>query len=1279
MARGYLGKISAVVTVNTGAVKPGLDSASKDINNWARQTQSRISGAANAAGKALDGIFTPLQKVQAALKAASRDPLKLNIQGQAGPLLALTKAAEQIAKPLGNAQKQFTGLSQSVQAELLPVLQAAQKQTTQLFDAISSKAKVSERDIENTAARVERLNAVIRRGAEASQAVSGLASGGELRFQNPEFLQQANRAAALQQQAASLSPVDISSRGIVSLIGQQRAAADEAERLRALLDRVQATRRGDAAAAQAAYAAQLVALGRVNDAIEEQIGLAGRAATASREMASQRSAFDSRELDRRGGVLARRNANSFEDATAGVMASSPQQDERFIGRVAPSVDNVIGRIRELDQQYKSLPEAARAALEPQVNTLNMIANAARSGSVGVGVLSDAYERVGQEIESAANAAEMARASFVTIPGNPEGEFGPPRPFTPLPPNYLRDRVLSRADQSLGLDVAAPQRALDNLRNSIVSVKGQLDALPAAVRSQFIPAIQGAEAEFRRLSITPRATAEQIEASAGRVDALTASVRRAADASKILNFGDVFSQASSRQAVSELDAVQRVLLQVRATAGGGAAQAFDRLAERTRRAVQEGNAGLPRVRAELRRLQREAAEAAAATGRISVGRALQQISRAGDVGRAGLDRFQLAAQQAGFALDDFFSVTGGVEQRLRAVSNNISQLGFIIGGTAGLFTALGVTIGTQVVLAISKFAFQSDVGEAAAKAMSDTLKNQRDRVKELANAYKELAASIADSGMSEAGRRLSERSRARQGRERQAGDIALNEFALNSPSFALSLGQERLARERVQNAGSLSGATAAVRGERQAVAARAREERIARSRIRALADSTPISEIRRQRLETRNELARESARRSRASAAAVFTAGISTFFPGFETNRNRENSLRERLATQEGAIALGRQRQAESFVQRGQQIGDRLAPFQENVRGFTETQGQIDRILTGFAETAQKVADGALSPGEVEAATNELNRLASEAERVAISMQSLQGVLDRQVSQLADAFVSDLQNREEQLRRQANAAEARNDPAAAGLRRDEQDIIQARRRAEQRRQDIEEQVSRERQRFEQDLIAGRGSAEDRRRAEEIRAQREIIDSDKSSQAEKERARLRLSQLELEQSQSFEQRAGVQRLREQANQGDVEAQREIQRIESRQRGRDLGLTELEQRRRELRQQSADFGEAFRSGDINAGGVQAAARNLAGQMAPMLTQFRDEVLSARLQGPSRAALRVSDVNTAEGQAELNRLIRGEDSNRDVNLLELQNQSRLLQEIKVALESETNTVVDL
>ena len=74
-----------------------------------------------------------------------------------------------------------------------------------------------------------------------------------------------------------------------------------------------------------------------------------------------------------------------------------------------------------------------------------------------------------------------------------------------------------------------------------------------------------------------------------------------------------------------------------------------------------------------------------------------------------------------------------------------------------------------------------------------------------------------------------------------------------------------------------------------------------------------------------------------------------------------------------------------------------------------------------------------------------------------------------------------------------------------------------------------------------------------------------------------------------------------------------------------------------------------------------VEAAQR----QAAPAIFNLADEVQNAVLQGPSRAALQATDVSTVQGASELNRLLRGDDSARNQNLVELQKQSASLSEL--------------
>ena len=81
-----------------------------------------------------------------------------------------------------------------------------------------------------------------------------------------------------------------------------------------------------------------------------------------------------------------------------------------------------------------------------------------------------------------------------------------------------------------------------------------------------------------------------------------------------------------------------------------------------------------------------------------------------------------------------------------------------------------------------------------------------------------------------------------------------------------------------------------------------------------------------------------------------------------------------------------------------------------------------------------------------------------------------------------------------------------------------------------------------------------------------------------------------------------------------------------------------------------------------------INNGAKNLRAQAAPMIEAMNNSRLSAILEGnngPSRQALKVSDVNTMEGQSEMNRLLRGDDAAKNVDLEELRKQTQALNDL--------------
>ncbi len=75
MARGYLGKISAVISANTGDYVRKLNESAKETAAFARTVQQTLGRASSEASKSLEGIYTPIQKVERALRAAASQKL----------------------------------------------------------------------------------------------------------------------------------------------------------------------------------------------------------------------------------------------------------------------------------------------------------------------------------------------------------------------------------------------------------------------------------------------------------------------------------------------------------------------------------------------------------------------------------------------------------------------------------------------------------------------------------------------------------------------------------------------------------------------------------------------------------------------------------------------------------------------------------------------------------------------------------------------------------------------------------------------------------------------------------------------------------------------------------------------------------------------------------------------------------------------------------------------------------------------------------------------------
>jgi hypothetical protein len=296
--------------------------------------------------------------------------------------------------------------------------------------------------------------------------------------------------------------------------------------------------------------------------------------------------------------------------------------------------------------------------------------------------------------------------------------------------------------------------------------------------------------------------EDLQRSARAAKDLEIGLRKVEAASRFgTSFGKFLDQAAVGKAQGQLAALQNVLLKVGATASGPLAAAYERLRLTALKAAEDQKLGSASVQAQITKQTQEVIRLAAATGKISVASATRMVARGGDVGRFGVDKFSLALNQAAFAVDDFFSSTGGLEFKLRAVSNNITQLGFVLGGTTGLFISLAAVIGGQVAVAIGKYAFgleDAKKKEALLKAASEELNSSLDKqkgiVESLASSYRNLASEIKQATLTPKEARFEERKdRVAELRQQQA-DARREAVAQIVPTVAAARARRKLLEE-----------------------------------------------------------------------------------------------------------------------------------------------------------------------------------------------------------------------------------------------------------------------------------------------------------------------------------------------------------------------------------------------------------------------------------------------------------------------------------------------------
>lgn len=317
----------------------------------------------------------------------------------------------------------------------------------------------------------------------------------------------------------------------------------------------------------------------------------------------------------------------------------------------------------------------------------------------------------------------------------------PTAATQLPAGYLQSRAEEAARRQIGVGGNDSLRLVDQLGQKIVSLRGQIDALPSSIGTTLVPQLKAAENSFIRIRTSASRSSEEIESASTNVQRLASQVNRISATQGLKSFADGLDDSALRGAIGNLQALEQILNRVGATAGSEAAAQFDRMRAAIQRATADGTIGSEAFQNELRQISQEAAKAAAATGKIRTGAAFREIKRGGDIARGGFDKLSLGLQQAAFAIDDFFSATGDISQKIRAVQNNVTQLAFVVGETKGLFIGLGVAIAAQATVALIKWLNAGVEAKDRTEALNQALARQKSLVEELKTAFESLTDSL----------------------------------------------------------------------------------------------------------------------------------------------------------------------------------------------------------------------------------------------------------------------------------------------------------------------------------------------------------------------------------------------------------------------------------------------------------------------------------------------------------------------------------------------------------
>jgi hypothetical protein len=1328
MANGYIGKISALVTASTADLSRKLQGSASDIKRFSGSINAQFAAASRNAQASLNAIFTPLQRIERTLFAGRG--LNLITEDQANKLRQAVSAAELINKPLAEAQRAFTGLSAEVSAGFLPALVRAQDQALLLNRRIQETGQASAKSFAIVEQSVQRTAAAVQRLAEAQNLLRSGPRGQELAFVAPEVSDTLRASAASRQQASELPAA--SRRAAAGQVANLAAVESRIAEVQAKIERARLRPRVDA-----------------SELDDLQQKLAGYIAAAERIRQRIQIRIDT------------------EQASKNLDELKAQLEQALTGRPA-NFDQVAAEYQRLRGEVEKLEVAQRQAFSAGLGELitliasDDVVNLDRAKTlidqIAAGLegikpaapdrLSAASERLRERAERERQAADDREAELELQQGQrtdiPTGRQG-------------RARVLD----TLGGEIDVVARKVQNLPDALQSQFGpEVDRLTNKWRILARNGVGFAAEEADKLAAKAREITATLNSRQARGDQLLEAFGGAGEAG--LNLG--IDERSLRGIAGEFDFLQTKIAGVAAEARGPLVAAMENYRQVVTRAFRDGTISTQQGQAAIASARAEVVRLGADLTNTRPGRFAEQLNRAGDVARGFGAKLGLGLQQAIFAVDDFFSVTGGLDQQIRAAGNNISQLGFILGGTAGLIAGVSVSIGGQLAAAVIRYRNGLVAARDEAESLNATLRAQRDAVKEVADEFDQFINGIVDSAFSEATRKASEFTETLDGILERLKQIESESIASLDPTVirerAIQQSLERRTGEarNVADILALQDAIERSRQREQAAANRAVERGPARQEDFAAITDTFVNRLNEALrasndalggFNLRNFLGRDSDESAFGlrgeSLLGVVQPAIGSLIDltGFGDDIRRAAGVQSRdRVNQLASVAEVTRLRVEAAGGDEQQLLAAISPLREELDRLLLSAGVADRGLVEFAQGVRLAitqVEASLASPEIREANKVFEEAARASRNVGSDLENIRKAADeaadagiaagRAISLSAEQLGREFKAASESLK----AARAAGDPAAARVAAEELATVRVKIEAAAKeaaavniaRQALDRfaaALDLASQEAQSNLQSAQQAADEARRADlgrstpATRQARQQADADLARQRElatnveeevaaaRERGRAGQSPAGLEASvrriRGIDQLLSTQgvlasgqpeelareraRLEQQVVEADEQVRRardastrEAEQAAAAVRGRELSRTDGERAAADLASGLEDIRQRFiRDFEdlaqpevplrFDAEGLAAAQQQFIDQRlrqeAPAIFGLADQVANAVLQGPSRAALEATDVSTVEGSRELNRLLRGDDSARDQNLVELQKQSEIL-----------------